>query len=67
MKHEKQFTFKILPSTEGSMTFKVEEVSGRTVRLEEFLGVMAAYLHETCGELGLAFADDLEDEIKDFQ
>ena len=67
MRSEKEFTFKIIPAKDGSMSFKVEEVRKRTVHLEEFLGVMVAYLHESCGEIGLAFAEDIELEQKDYQ
>lgn len=61
MTPEKEFTYKILPSEDGSISFKVEEIRGGTVHLEELLGVMAAYLQQTCGELSMTFAEDLDD------
>lgn len=65
---DKQFTYTITPDKyDGSITFRVEEVTGRQVFLEELLGVMAAYLQESCGEIGLHFAEDVEGQESDLQ
>jgi hypothetical protein len=67
MTDDREFTFKIIDGAGGSILFKVQEVKGRKVQMEEFLGVIAAYLHEACGDEGLLFADDIEDDFKNIQ
>jgi len=67
MVDQKEFVYKILPQQDGSILFCVEEVKGGKVHIEELLGVMVAYLHESCGDIGMEFADDIDDENKNFQ
>lgn len=62
MKDDKEFTYNIYPAEDGSMSLVVREVNGGTVHLEEFLGVIAAYLDEAVGDNNLMFEKYDENE-----